>query len=237
MDLKDKVAVITGGSKGIGKAIAENLAMQGCDVVITARSGVDLEKAEREISRIGRKVMPVALDIRNSKEVERLALTVEASFGPPSILINNAGIGTFAEVRNMRDEDFRAVLETNLFGVFYCSRTFLPGMIERKEGHIINISSLASKNPFAGASAYCASKAALNAFAECMMLEVRHHNVKVTTICPGSVKTEFGSGLSEEKSWALTSQDVADVVLEVLQTSPGSLVSLVDLRPLKPQKK
>jgi short-subunit dehydrogenase len=237
MNLKGKVAVVTGSSKGIGRAIAIALAEQGCDVVLTARSSAELQKAEKEVSQFGTKVLSAQLDIRNLKEIMHLVQTVESALGPASILVNNAGIGKFSEVRNMSEEDFRSVIETNLFGAFYCSHAFLPGMIERKEGHIINISSLASRNPFAGASAYCASKAALNAFSECMMLEVRHSNVKVTTICPGSVATEFGSGESQEKSWALTAEDVAGAVLEVLQTSPGALVSMVDLRPLKPPKK
>ena len=237
MDLKGKIAVITGGSKGIGKAIGLALAAKGCDIALVARSAKDLESAEKEISRLGTKVIFAAIDVRNSKQVEELVQTVEANLGTPAILVNNAGIGKFAEVRSMSDEDFRSVLETNLYGTFFCSKAFLPGMIEKKEGHIINISSLASKNPFAGASAYCASKAALNAFAECMMLEVRHHNIKVSTLCPGSVATEFGSRGAEKESWALTGEDVAGVVLEVLQTSAGSLVSLADIRPLKPPKK
>jgi 3-oxoacyl-[acyl-carrier protein] reductase len=237
MDLKGKIAVITGGSKGIGKAIATTLAAEGCDIALVARSAKDLEAAEKEISRLGRKVISAAIDVRNSKKVEELVLTVEAQLGAPSILVNNAGIGKFAEVRNMSEDDFTAILETNLFGTFYFCKAFLPGMIEKQEGHIINISSLASKNPFAGASAYCASKAALNAFAECMMLEVRHHNIKVTTLCPGSVQTEFGSRGAEKESWALTGEDVAGVVLDLLETSAGSLVSLADLRPLKPPKK
>jgi short-subunit dehydrogenase len=237
MNLKGKVAVVTGGSKGIGKAIASALAAQGCNVVLTARSQVELQKAEKEVSQFGTRVLSAQLDVRNPKEIEQLVRTVESGLGSASILVNNAGIGKFSEVRNMSDEDFRSILETNLFGAFYCSRAFLPGMIERKEGHIINISSLASRNPFAGAAAYCASKAALNAFSECMMLEVRHSNVKVTTICPGSVATEFGSGEIKERSWALTAEDVAAAVLEVLNTSSGALVSMVDLRPLKPPKK
>ena len=237
MDLKGKVAVVTGGSKGIGKAIASTLAAQGCNICLVARSARELEAVEKEISPFGTKVISAAVDVRNSKQVEELVLTVEANLGTAAILVNNAGIGKFAEVRSMSDEDFRSVLETNLYGTFFCSKAFLPGMIEKKEGHIINISSLASKNPFAGASAYCASKAALNAFAECMMLEVRHHNIKVSTLCPGSVATEFGSRGAEKESWALTADDVAGVVLEVLQTSAGSLVSLADIRPLKPPKK
>ena len=237
MELRDKIAVITGASKGIGKAIAKTLAQQGCNVALNARNKEDLKAAEKEISQAGVKVMTIAGDVRNSKDVEAMAKAIEREFGPATILVNNAGIGQFNEVAQMSDEDFRAVLETNLFGVFYCCRAFLPGMIQKEQGHIINIASLAGKNPFAGGSAYCASKAALISFAECMMLEVRHHNIKVTTICPGSVQTDFGSGEMNKKNWALTSEDCATAVLDVLTTSQGSLISMVDLRPLKPPKR
>jgi 3-oxoacyl-[acyl-carrier protein] reductase len=237
MDLKERVAVITGASKGIGKAIAFALAEKGCNVVLNARNIAELKEAEKNISQLGVKVFAVAGDVRNSKDVETLANITERELGPATILVNNAGIGHFSEVAQMSDEDFRSILETNLFGTFYCSRAFLRGMIQKEQGHIINIASLAGKNPFAGGSAYCASKAALISFAECLMLEVRHHNIKVTTICPGSVQTEFGSGEMSKRNWALTSEDVATAVLDVLTTSQGSLISMVDLRPLKPPKR
>jgi len=237
MELKGKIAIITGASKGIGKAIAIALAEKGCNVVLNARNSSELKEVEKEISGLGVKVVAVSGDIRNPKDVETLANTTERELGPATILVNNAGIGHFSEVAQMSDEDFRSILETNLFGVFYCCRAFLRGMIQKEQGHIINIASLAGKNPFAGGSAYCASKAALISFAECLMLEVRHHNIKVTTICPGSVQTDFGSGEMSKRNWALTSEDVATAVLDVLTTSQGSLISMVDLRPLKPPKR
>lgn len=236
MRFTGKVAVVTGGSKGIGKAIAVALAKEGADVAITARNPEDLKTAENEILRLGTKVLSIRCDVQKRADVESMAKQVLNELGAPSILINNAGVGKFREIVNMSDEDFRSILETNLFGVFYCTRAFLPSMIEKQEGHIVNIGSLAGKNNFAGGSAYCASKHALISFGECLMLEVRQKNIKVTTICPGSVQTEFGDRLSEKNNWALTSDDVANAVLDVLNTSPGSLISLVDLRPLKPQK-
>ena len=234
--LANKVAVITGGSKGIGKAIALALSREGCHIVIAARSEDGLKKAERDISKTGVKVLSAKVDVRKMKDVESLARKVEQRLGSPHILINNAGIGRFAEVAKMKEEDFRSTLETNLFGAFFCTKVFLPGMIHRKEGHIINIASLAGKNTFASGSAYCASKHALIAFSECLMMEVRHHNIKVTAICPGTVQTDFSSG-SRDKTWALTSEDVSKAVLDVLTTSGGSLISAVDLRPLRPQKR
>ncbi len=234
--LENKVAVITGGSKGIGKATAEALAREGCRLVLTARHEDELKKAAREISRMDVKVLTFKADVRKWKEVESLAAKVQEKVGAPQILINNAGIGRFGEVATMKEEDFRATLETNLFGVFYCCKAFLPGMIQMREGHIVNISSLAGKNSFPGGAAYCASKHGLISFAECLMLEVRHHNIKVSTICPGTVQTEFSSH-NKDKSWALTAEDVAKAVVDVLTSSSGSLMSMIDLRPLHPPKR
>jgi 3-oxoacyl-[acyl-carrier protein] reductase len=234
--LKHKVAVVTGGSKGIGKAIAEALGREGCSLVITARQEEDLKKTARELSRLDVKVLTFKTDVRKWKDVEELAEKVQEKIGPPDILINNAGIGRFGEITNMKEEDFRATLETNLFGVFYCTKAFLPGMIQSAKGHIVNISSLAGKNSFPGGSAYCASKHGLIAFSECLMLEVRHHNIKVTTICPGTVQTEFSSQ-TKDKSWALTAEDVGKAVVDVLTSSDGSLISMVDLRPLRPPRR
>lgn len=234
--LTDKIAVVTGGSKGIGKQVALVLGREGCRVVITARNEQELNAAAEEIRSEGIEVLPVKADVRNPAEVTQLAAAVREKFGAARILVNNAGIGLFSEVATMKDDDFRAVLETNLFGVFYCTKAFLPGMIENNEGFVVNISSLAGKNNFAGGSAYCASKHALISFAECLMLEVRHHNIKVSTICPGSVQTEFSAD-SKKKSWALSGEDVAKAVLDVVTGSPASLVSLVEMRPLRPPKK
>jgi len=234
--LKDKLAVITGGSKGIGKAIATALGREGCRIVITARHVGDLQKAARELTRLDIQVLTIKTDVRKLKDVEALVARVEDKLGSPHILVNNAGIGRFGEVINMKEEDFCATLETNLFGVFYCTRTFLPGMIAQKEGHIVNISSHAGKNTFAGGSAYCASKHGLIAFSECLMMEVRQHNIKVTTVCPGTVQTGF-SPRTKEQTWALTAEDVAKSVVDVVTSSPGSIVSMVDLRPLQPPRR
>lgn len=235
MDFKNKVAVVTGGSKGIGKAIARSLAQAGSRVVITARNQAELTETAKELSSNGSQILPVVMDVRDPAQVSKAAGETREKFGAADILINNAGIGIFNDVLTMKHEEFQAVIETNLYGVFYCTQAFLPGMIEKNEGCIINISSLAGKNNFAGGSVYCASKHALNSFAECLMLEIRKHNIKVSTICPGSVATDF-SPESAQKSWALTSEDVAEAVMAVLNGSPGSLMSLIEMRPLNPKK-
>jgi len=234
--LKDKIAVVTGASKGIGKSIALALAREGCHIALAARSEEGLEKVSKAVAKNGVDVLAVRTDVRRMKETINLAEKVQRKFGAAHILVNNAGIGRFADVVTMEEEDFRATLETNLFGVFYCAKVFLPMMVRQKEGHIINISSLAGKNNFTSGSAYCASKHALISFSECLMMEVRHHNIKVTTICPGTVQTEFSKN-TRDKSWALTADDVSKSVIDVLTSSPSSLVSLVDLRPLIPAKR
>jgi 3-oxoacyl-[acyl-carrier protein] reductase len=235
VSLKNQIAVVTGGSKGIGKAIAFAFAENGCKVAISARHAEELEAAAKEISARGVEVLPLRADVRNPSDVEQFAKAVQNRWGAPHYLVNNAGIGVFSDVASMKDEDFAAVMETNLFGVFYCTRRFLPGMIEQQRGHIVNISSLAGKNSFAGGSVYCASKHGLIGFSECLMLEVRHHNIKVTTICPGSVQTSFSPEM-KDRSWALTAEDVAKVVIDVVTSSAGAMVSLVEMRPQKPKK-
>jgi Short-chain dehydrogenases of various substrate specificities len=231
-----KIAVVTGGNRGIGKAIAIAFASEGCRVAISGREETALEKTADELrGRFKVDVLAIQADARKANDAERMAEWVERELGPADVLVNNAGVGLFSDVARFAEDEFRAVFETNLFGVFYTTKAFLPGMIRHGGGHVINIGSLAGKNNFAGGSAYCASKHALISFAECLMLEVRHQNVKVTTICPGSVATDF-SPESKGKDWALTGEDVAQAVIDVWKTSSRSLLSLVEMRPLKPKK-
>jgi short-subunit dehydrogenase len=158
--------------------------------------------------------------------------------GGVDILINNAGIGIFDTVENTSPEDFRAVLETNLFGVFHCCHAAIPEMKKRGGGYIINISSLAGANPHPRMAAYNASKFGLNGFSEALMQEVRHDNIKVSYIMPGSVNTEFGGDApSDEKGWQLTPGDIAQVVIDLLHHDDRSLPSRVEIRPSKPPKK
>lgn len=236
-ELKGKIAVITGGSRGIGKAIALAFAREGCRVAISGRDESALRQASDEVKQHSdAQIEAIRSDVRSSNDVEKFAQQVENRLGPATFLVNNAGIGLFSDVVSFDENDYRAVFETNLFGVFYATKAFLPGMIRGGGGHIVNIGSLAGKNNFAGGAAYCASKHALLSFSECLMLEVRHHNIKVTTIAPGSVATDF-SPESKDKNWALTSEDVAEAVVDVCKTSPRSLLSLVEMRPLKPPKR
>ena len=229
-----KVAVVTGGNRGIGRGIAEALAREGATVALTARAEGQAQQAAKEI---GGGAFGVACDVRACEAVQGLFREVDRRAGGTDILVNNAGIGLFAPVAEMDPEDWRAVVETNLNGVFYCCHEAIPQMRKRGGGYIFNISSLAGKNPFANGAAYNASKFGLNGFSEALMMEVRYDGIRVSYLMPGSVATEFGRGARDKGDWALRPEDVADVVLDLLRAPARALYSRVELRPSRPPRK
>jgi len=235
VDLTGKSAIVTGGTRGIGFAIAKALVSAGANVAITGRLESDVENATSELGKIGPgTISGYACDVRNYDAVKSLF----GAFGGVDILINNAGIGIFSSVESMSPEDFRAVLETNVFGVFYCCHEAIPVMKQRGGGYIINISSLAGANPHPQMAAYNASKFGLNGFSEALMQEVRHDGIKVTYIMPGSVNTEFGGDEpSDQKSWQLQPDDIAEVVMDLLAYPGRALPSRIEIRPSRPPKK
>jgi len=239
MELQGKTAIVTGATKGIGRGIAEALVRAGVNVSISARKEAEVESAVGELSKLGEAgVAGVVCDVRDFDEVKALIAHTVMEFGGIDILINNAGIGIFESVEKMSPENFRAVLETNLFGVFYCCHEAIPVMKKRGGGYIINVSSLAGTNAHPQMAAYNASKFGLNGFSEALMQEIRHDGIKVSYIMPGSVNTEFGGDeTSEAKSWQLQPEDIARVVLDLLHYSERSLASRVEIRPSKPPKK
>ncbi len=239
MNLKNKTAIVTGGTKGIGRGIAEALVREGISVCISGRKERDIDDAVHQLNGSGRgMVIGFACDVRDYDQVKALINHAVKKLGGLDILVNNAGIGTFETVEETSPEDFRAVLETNLFGVFYCCHEAIPAMKKRGGGYIINISSLAGVNAHPRMAAYNASKFGLNGFSEALMQEVRHDNIKVSYIMPGSVNTEFGGDSpSEEKAWQLTPPDIARVVLDLLHHDDRTLPSRVEIRPSKPPKK
>ena len=237
--LAGKVAVVTGGSRGIGLAVADALLQQGAAVAMAGTDVGRLDAAVAELSGRGAadRVLPVRADVRNHPEVESLFATAASKLGGVDILINNAGVGVFKSVVETTVDEWHRVIDTNLSGVFYCCHAALPLMKQRGGGWIINISSLASKNAFVNGAAYCASKSALNAFSEALMQEVRYDGIRVAYVLPGSVNTGFG-GLSNTKSdWALMPQDVAEVVTDLIAHPSRSLPSRVEIRPAQPPRK
>ncbi|HEY9282887.1 MAG TPA: SDR family oxidoreductase [Pyrinomonadaceae bacterium] len=239
MNLEGKAAIVTGSTKGIGRAIAEALVREGANVCVSARKEEEVEQTVAELNELDRgQVTGAVCDVRDHDEVRALVEHAAAEFGGVDILINNAGIGHFGRVDAMPPEDFRAVLETNLFGVFYCCRVAIPVMKRRGGGYVINISSLAGANPHPEMAAYNASKFALNGFSEALMQEVRHDRIKVSYVMPGSVNTHFGGDEPDEsKAWQLQPEDVARVVVDLLRHDERSLPSRVELRPSRPPKR
>ena len=235
--LSGKVAVVTGGSRGIGFAIADALAAAGARVTITARDQSQLDAGVRRLTQHDREVVGVRADVRDPVDAARAISDAASTFGGLDILINNAGVGLFANVADMTVEQWQTVLDTNISGVFYCCHAAIPHLRQRGGGWIINISSLAGKNAFIGGAAYCASKSALNAFSEALMQEVRHDNIRVSYVMPGSASTGFaGRGDKGQADWKLAPEDVAQVVLDLISHPARSLPSRVELRPSRPQK-
>lgn len=239
MDLNGKVAIVTGGSKGIGRAIAEALVRERINVCISARKRSEIDQTVVALAALQKgRITGIVCDVCDHSQVKALIERTVVEFGALDILINNAGIGISSTVEETSPEDFRSVIETNLFGVYYCCHEAIPLMKQRGGGYIINMSSLAGANPHPGMAAYNASKFGLNGFSEALMQEVRHDGIKVSYIMPGSVNTEFGGdNPGEEKSWQLQPQDIARVVLDLLHHDERSLPSRVEIRPSKPPKK
>jgi 3-oxoacyl-[acyl-carrier protein] reductase len=239
VELASTVAIVTGGSRGIGLAVAEAFVAAGARVVITGRTPQHLEDARKRIERsgTGSTVHTVAADVGRPEDAGRAIEAAVERFGGFDVLVNNAGVGNFANVADMPVEQWQLTIDTNLSGVFYCSRAAIPHLKRRGGGWIVNISSLAGSNPFAGGAAYCASKAGLDAFSAALMQEVRHDNIRVSCIAPGSVATGFsGRGPGGEADWKIGPQDVAELVLDLVTFPSRSLPSRIELRPSRPKK-
>ena len=239
MNLAGKNAIVTGGTKGIGRGIAEALVNEGVNVCLSARSRSEIDEAVLSLRALNKgKATGIVADVCNCSQVKALFEVGVGELGGLDILVNNAGIGLFQTVEEMSPEDFRSVIETNLFGVFYCCHEAIPLMKQRGGGYIINISSLAGVNAHPRMAAYNASKFGLNGFSEALMQEVRHDGIKVSYVMPGSVNTEFGGDAPDEsKSWQLQPDDVARVVVDLLRHDDRALVSRVEIRPSKPPRK
>jgi 3-oxoacyl-[acyl-carrier protein] reductase len=237
--LRGKVALVTGGSRGIGLAIAHALAADGVNVSVTGLSDAHLSAARPKIESAGPSaVETLRADVRRYEDIDRAINATVGRFGGLDILINNAGVGIFADVADMTPAQWSDVIDTNITGVFYACHAAIPHLRRRGGGFIINISSLAGSNPFVRGAAYCASKAAVNAFSESLMQEVRYDNIRVSCVAPGSVATEFAQGdAGKGADWKVAPAEVAEVVINILRHPARSLPSRVELRPTRPPKK
>ncbi len=231
-DLAGQVAVVTGGGHGIGAAIAEKLAAMGATAVITGRNRPRLESTVQAIGKSGAKAETVVCDVTELRSVEELARTVEKRHGRIDILVNNAGVrGPVGPLHQLPPDQWEAILNTNLRGVYYCIRAFAPLMVRAGSGHIINISSLAGKNPVPNGAAYSASKWGLNGLSYTVAEELRGHNIRVSVVCPGSTMTELSSHAGKDPGRMLQAEDVGHVVAMLVTQAPQSFVSEVLLRP------
>jgi 3-oxoacyl-[acyl-carrier protein] reductase len=239
-------AIVTGGSRGIGFAIAAALGSKGARVAITGRDERCLDAARAQLAdNVARNfssapsdsVYAIRADVSRPDEAMRAVDAAADRFGGLDVLVNNAGVGLFAHVADLSIADWQQIIDTNLSGVFYCCHAAIPHLRRRGAGWIINISSLAGKNAFVGGAAYCASKAGLNAFSEALMQEVRYDNIRVSYILPGSVATGFGGrGEGGAADWKIAPDDIADIVLDLIAFPSRSLPSRIEIRPSRPKK-
>lgn len=230
--LSGQVAIVTGAGRGIGAAIAAKLSSLGAEVVVCGRTEAPLRKTAAAITASGGKAWPKVCDVSNLQSVEQLATWIEAEFRCLGILVNNAGVGAFAApLHELTPEEWEKVLNTNLRGVFYSIRAFVPLMIRSGGGHIVNISSLAGKNPLPKGAAYAASKWGLNGLSYSVAEELRAHKIRVSVVCPGSVDTELSPHTGKSAEKMLKPDDVAHVVGMLVQQAPQSFVSEVLIRP------
>jgi NAD(P)-dependent dehydrogenase (short-subunit alcohol dehydrogenase family) len=239
-ELTDKVALVTGGTRGIGSSIAEALLAEGAKVFVCGRDPAALRSALEDLERRGRgRVHGMAADVRHYQDCRRLVQAAAERFDGLDILVNNAGIGVFRPVDQLTPEEWDATIATNLSGAFYCCREAIPLMRQRGGGYIFNISSLAGVNPFAGGSAYNASKFGLNGFSEALMQDVRYDGIRVSYIMPGSVATDFGGapGSRKAEAWKLTGEDVAKAVIDLYKFPQSALASRIEMRPSQPPRK
>ncbi len=236
IEFKDKVAFITGGSKGIGYGIAEALLGVGMKVVITSRSQKNADTAAAELKKVTKNdhVLGLECDVRDFSSQEKAVASAIKHFGAIDVLIANAGVGHFGSVEDITIDQWQETIDTNLTGAFYTLKAGLESL-KATEGYYISISSLAGTNFFAGASAYNASKFGLTGFTQAAMLDIRKYGIRSTTIMPGSVATHFGGHTPNDKDgWKIQIEDMGQMVLDLLRMNPRTLPSKIEVRPTLP---
>jgi 3-oxoacyl-[acyl-carrier protein] reductase len=234
--LKNKTALITGGSKGIGYGVAEALVKENVNVALTSRSKVAADEAAASLNRLGKgEALGIAADVRNAAEQQKAVDSIINKWGALDVLVANAGVGYFGSIETLTPEQWQETIDTNLTGVFYSIKASLPAL-KKSKGYIITMASLAGTNFFAGASAYNASKFGLVGFTQAVMLDIRSHGIKVTTIMPGSVATQFNNHQpSPADAWKIQPEDIGQLVIDLLKMNPRTLPSKIEVRPSIPK--
>ena len=236
-ELKGKVVYITGGSKGIGLGIAKSLLDAGIRVAITSRSLKAAEEAAASLNAGKDRLLPLESDVADASSEANAVKAVVDHFGQLDVVVANAGIGHFAPIDSMTDQQWNETIDTNLTGVFHSVKAAIPAL-KKSEGYIITIASLAGTNFFEAGAAYNASKYGLVGFSQAIMLDLRQYGIKVTTIMPGSVATYFNNHQpSDADAWKIQPEDMGQMVLDLLNMHPRTLPSKIEVRPSKPPKK
>ena len=240
MKLKNKICVITGAGKGIGRATAELFLREGAKLVLVSRTKSDLDNFSKKFSKYKKKFLCITADVSKEVAIKSIIQKTINKFHAVDILINNAGFGIFAELVKSKTKDFDDMYYTNVRAVYLLTKGFLPYMIKKNSGTIINISSMAGKQGFATGTGYCATKHSVMGFSRALLLEVRKFNIRVIAICPGSVDTQFfrkesHTTLSSSKDTILKAQDIAEACLFASTLPQNAMVSELEIRPTNPR--
>ncbi len=235
-NIKDKVILITGGSKGIGFGIAESLVNENAKVAVTSRSQASANEAADKLNKLGKgEAIGIAADVRNNADQEKAVSIILKKWNKLDVVVANAGVGHFNSIETLTPEEWQETIDTNLTGVFFSIKAALAPLKDSK-GYFITMASLAGTNFFAGASAYNASKFGLVGFTQAVMLDIRNHGIKVTTIMPGSVATNFNNHEpSPEDAWKIQPEDIGQMVVDLLKMNPRTLPSKIEVRPTTPK--
>lgn len=239
-NLKDKVALITGGSKGIGYGVALSLMNEGVNVAVTSRDETRAKEAAEKLqkqTKTSAKAIGVKADVRSYESQQQAVKNVLDQFGQLDIVVANAGLGHFGSIEDLTPEQWQETIDTNLSGVFYSIKSSVDAL-KKSKGYFISISSLAGTNFFEGGSAYNASKFGVTGFTQSVMLDLRQHNIKVSTIMPGSVSTHFnGNEPDDSQAWKIQSEDIGELVVDLVKMNERALPSKIEVRPTMPPKK
>jgi len=232
MEIKGKVALVTGAGRGIGRSIALALAREGAKIALAARKRKELESVAQEVLELGGETVIIPTDMREAEQVRSMIATTVRNLGGIHILVNNAGLGHFKPVAELGIEEWDEMFSVNLRGVFVATNAVLPHLRKLKESFIVNIASLAGKNAFVGGGGYAATKWGLRGFSQCLMLEERQYGIRVLTVCPGSVDTGFSPHAGKKE--IIRPEDVADTIVMSLRMPQRTMVSEIDIRPTNP---